>query len=235
MSASANPDIVTDELFGVIDSQATERASLVSAGADYNMDLLGSSTNRVFINDATTVPSQSQDYFGFGADSNTYAKLTNSTLGSYDIDFNTVDGYSVDAWFMRTGYGTWATSGGTYYDGIWNYYWNHYLAFRGQHSTGNKIYGTGLSSYTIDMNRWYNVVMTHDNNIASNMHKVYIDNNLQQTSTVSHPSSARRFYVGNWDAGWSMVGGIGCIRIYKKVLTAAEVTQNYNATKSRFQ
>jgi len=236
MSASANPDIVTDELFGVIDSQATERASLVSAGADYNMDLLGSSTNRVFINDATTVPSQSQDYFGFGADRNTYAQLTNSTLGSYDIDFNTVDGYSVDAWFMRTGYGTWATSGGTYYDGIWNYYWNHYLAFRGQNYTGNKIYGTGLSDYDIEMDRYYNVSMTHDN--SDGAHKIYIDGNLQQSSTQSNPTlssgNIRRFYIGNWDASWSCVGKIPLIRVYNRVLSTEEVTQNFNATKERF-
>ena len=116
------------------------------------------------------------------------------------------------------------------------YYWNHYLAFRGQNYTGNKIYGTGLSDYDIEMDRYYNVSMTHNN--SDGAHKVYIDGDLQQSSTQSNPTlssgNIRRFYVGNWDTSWSCVGRISLIRVYNKVLSADEIEENFNATKTRF-
>ena len=138
---------------------------------------------------------------------------------------------------MRTGFGTWqSASSGNNFDGIWNYYWNHYLAFRGQNTTGNKIFGTGLSDYDIEMDRYYNVSMTHNN--SDGAHKVYIDGDLQQSSTQSNPTlssgNIRRFFVGNWDTSWSCVGCIPLIRVYNRVLSSGEVTQNFNSTKERF-
>ena len=47
-------------------------------------------------------------------------------------------------------------------------------------------------------------------------------------------TAPRRVYCGNWDSSWAMVGKFGCIRVYNRPLTAEEVLQNYNATKTRF-
>ena len=233
MATQIKQHIVTDGVYGVVDAEATAEARLVQSGSDYNMDFLGSSINRVFINDATTVPAPGQKYFGFGADRNTYMHITDLNLSNYNFDFSSGDGYSVDVWFKRTGEGDWATGSGTYYDGIWNYYWNHYLAFRGKNYTGNKIYGTGLSDYDIDMNRWYNVIMTHDNSDTSK-HKVYINGDLHQTSTQANAGADKRFYIGNWDSSWACVGRVPICRLYNRPLTAEEVLQNYNSSKSRF-
>ena len=86
------------------------------------------------------------------------------------------------------------------------------------------------------MNRYYNVIMTHDN--SGGAHKVYIDGSLQQSSTQSNPTlssgNIRRFFVGNWDTSWSCVGCIPLIRVYNRVLSSGEVTQNFNSTKERF-
>ena len=229
-------NIVIDGIVGAIDAGSYNKVRPVQVSDDYYMNMLGgASTQRCFINDATTIPSSSPASFGFGADRNTYVQIpiADGTFptDSGPFDFSSGAGYSVDVWFMRSGYGTWQ-SGTTYYEGIWNYYWNHYLAFRGS-NIGNFIYGTGLSNYSISMDRWYNVTMTHDNSNTS-QHKVYIDGSLHQTSTQANAGSARRFFVGNWDSSWAMVGELACIRVYNKPLTANEVTQNYNATKSRF-
>ena len=229
-------NIVIDGLEGAIDAGSYHKVRPTQVSDDYYMNLLGgASTQRCFINDATTIPSSDPASFGFGADRNTYIQvpIADGTFPTDDgpFDFSSGAGYTVDVWFMRTGYGTWQ-SGTTYYEGIWNYYWNHYLAFRGS-NIGNFIYGTGLSNYSISMDRWYNVTTTHDNSNTS-QHKVYIDGSLHQTSTQANAGSARRFFVGNWDSSWSMVGELACIRIYNRPLTANEVTQNYNATKSRF-
>lgn len=237
MATTGGPHIVTDGLGGIIDGGSWGRVNPTQVSDDYYMDLLeGTSTQRCFINDATTIPSTSPYTFGFGADRNTYIQISdvngNFPSDNGPFDFSVGDGYSVDVWFMRTGYGTWQ-SGTTYYEGIWNYYWNHYLAFRGS-NIGNFIYGTGLSNYSISMDTWYNVITTHDNAAGGNHHKVYINGSLQQTSSTGNASSARRFFVGNWDSSWSMVGKIGCIRVYNRHLTEEEVAQNYNVTKNRF-
>lgn len=229
-------NIVIDGLEGAIDAGSYHKVKPTQVSDDYYINLLGgASTQRCFINDATTIPSSDPASFGFGTDRNTYIQIpiADGTFPTDNgpFDFSAGAGYTVDVWFMRTGYGTWQ-SGTTFYEGIWNYYWNHNLAFRGS-NIGNFIYGTGLSNYSISMDRWYNVTTTHDNSNTS-QHKVYINGSLHQTSTQANAGSARRFYIGNYDSSWAMVGEIACIRVYNRPLTASEVTQNYNATKTRF-
>ena len=238
MGTFGGANIVRDGLVGVIDGGAYNRMNPETVGADFKFSLLeGTPAQRVFVNDATTVPSTAPYDFGFGADRNTYIQIP-AADGTFPtdngpFDFSAGDGYSVNVWVMRTGYGTWQ-SGTTNYDGIWNYYWNHYLAFSGNHTGQNYVWGTGLSNYAIDMDEWYSFTTTHDNDEGGNHHKVYVDGALQQTSNTGNAGSARRFYCGNWDSSWAMVGKFGCIRVYNRPLTAEEVLQNYNATKTRF-
>ena len=175
--------------------------------------------------------------FEFGYKRNTYiSHISSGTTGSFDLPGG--DGYSVGIWVKRTAYGTWK-SGTTNYDGIWNYYWNHNLHFSGAHTNLNRIQGTGLSGYNINMDEWYYVVTTHDNTANSNNHKVYVNGELAQTSHVNNPSytsnEPRRFYVGNWDSSWSMVGEVGPYHVYDKMLTEHEVKQNYSAHSNRFR
>ena len=237
MGTFGGANIIRDGLVGVIDGGAYNRMNPETVSDDFKFSLLeGTPAQRCFVNDATTVPSTAPYDFGFGADRNTYIQIpvADGTFptDSGPFDFSAGDGYSVNVWVMRTGYGTW-TSGTTHYEGIWNYYWNHYLAFRGS-NIGNYVYGTGLSNYAIDMDEWYSFTTTHDNSEGGNHHKVYVDGALQQTSNTGNAGSARRFYCGNWDSSWAMVGKFGCIRVYNRPLTAEEVLQNYNATKTRF-
>ena len=237
MASLGGPNIITDGLVGQID--ASNMANYQFGVPSANEGFLSPDHEGREFSIETDVVTTSQ-YFQFGADRNTRIQISGtngdfaSTTGPFDLP--NFDGYTIEVVFMRTGFGTWATGGGTYYDGIWNYYWNHYLAFRGQNTTGNKIFGTGLSDYDIEMDRYYNVSMTHNN--SDGAHKVYIDGDLQQSSTQSNPTldsgNIRRFYVGNWDTSWSCVGRIPLIRVYNKVLSADEIEENFNATKTRF-
>jgi len=238
MGTKGGPNIVLDGLVGAIDAGSLDRNDLFQVSDDFKFRLMmGSPSQFCFINDATTISTESPFELGFGADRNTYTQIpiADGTFPTDNgpFDFSAGDGYSVNVWVMRTGFGTWQ-SGDTNYDGIWNYYWNHYLAFSGNHTGQNYVWGTGLSNYAIDMDEWYSYTTTHDNNSATNNHKVYVNGSLQQTSTVGVAGSARRFYVGNWDSSWAMVGKFGCIRIYNRALTADEVSQNFNTNKSRF-
>jgi hypothetical protein len=235
MASLGGPNIITDGLVGQID--ASNIANYQFGVPDSDEGFLSPDHEGRAFQVETDIVTTSQ-YFQFGADRNTRIQISGtnenfaSTTGPFDLP--NFDGYTIEVVFMRTDFGTWATGGGTYYDGIWNYYWNHYLAFRGQNYTGNNVYGTGLSNYDIDMDEWYSYTTTHDNNSATNNHKVYINGSLQQTSTVAVAGSQRRFYVGNWDSSWAMVGKFGCIRVYNRALTADEVSQNFNSQKSRF-
>ena len=232
------PNIVKDGLVGQID--ASNMANYQFGVPSANEGFLSPDHEGREFSIETDVVTTSQ-YFQFGADRNTKIQISGTngdfagTTGPFDLP--NFDGYTIEVVFMRTGYGTWQSGGTTNYDGIWNYYWNHYLAFSGNHTGQNGIFGTGLSAfYTIEMNRYYNVSMTHDN--SNGAHKVYIDGNLQQSSTQSNPTlssgNIRRFYVGNWDSSWSCVGRIPLIRVYNKALSADEVEENFNATKTRF-
>lgn len=231
------PNITTRGLIGVID--AGSQALKISGNNGVLMASTGSEA--IYIDPDTVKSTSNPQYFQFGADRNTYLQISGldgsfaSTTGPFNLP--SFGGYSVEVVVLRTGYGTWQ-SGTTNYDGIWNYYWNHYLAFSGNHTGQNYIWGTGLSSYSIDMDRWYNVVMTHDNDGGSDNHKVYVDGTLQQTSTNSDPTlssgNIRRFFVGNWDTSWSMVGRLALIRVYNVVLTQEEVLKNYKSTSKRF-
>ena len=172
-----------------------------------------------------------------GTARNTYI-VHDSSSGVGSFDFNGYSaGYSVSIWVKRTAYGTWL-SGNTNYDGIWNYYWNHNLSFSGEHTNVNRIQGTGLSGYNIAMDRWYHVVTTHDNTLSSNNHNVYINGTSQGITTQSHPTlnsgNVRRFFIGNWDSSWAMVGEVGVYYIYDRPISKFEVSDLYNAHKNRY-
>ena len=237
------PNIITDGLVGQIYGGAINNYQFGVPSANEGF-LQGGLNNQQFsIESDVILPevSGSPYNFQFGSDRNTRIQISGadgnfaSTTGPFDLP--NFDGYTIEVIFKRTGFGTWQ-SGTTNYDGIWNYYWNHYLAFSGNHTGENYVWGTGLTAgnYPIDMDRYYNVSMTHDN--SDGAHKVYIDGDLQQSSTQSNPTlssgNIRRFYIGNFDTSWSCVGCIPLIRVYNRALSAEETAQNFNSTKERF-
>lgn len=167
----------------------------------------------------------------------TYLQPNNGQYTEGPFNFSEDAGYSVSIWVKRTAFGTWQSGGRTNYDGIWNYYWNHNLHFSGAHTGYNAIQGTGFNTpYYIEMDKWYHVTTTHDNN--TNEHKVYVNGELIHKNYFGPASLsdglARRFYIGNWDAGWAMVGNIGTCQVYNRAITDEEVIQNYQAYKSRY-
>jgi hypothetical protein len=239
MATNGGPDTITDGLVGQIDAGAVNNTDFGSPASRTGYLQAGQLGQQFYVE--TDVSMSSSPYnFEFGGDRYTRIQISGadgdfaSTTGPFDLPG--FDGYTIEVVLMRTDYGTWATAGGNNYDGIWNYYWNHNLYFSGNHTGQNYIQGTGLSAYTIEMDKYYNVIMTHDN--SDGAHKIYINGNLQQSTVQPNPTlssgNIRRFYVGNWDGSWSCVGRIPLIRVYNKVLSADKVEENFNATKVRF-
>jgi hypothetical protein len=83
------------------------------------------------------------------------------------------------------------------------------------------------------LNTWYNVVGTYD---GSNM-RIYINgvlkNTRAQTGTLGTNSETAK--IGTYQGtNYNLTGRISNVYIYNRTLSAQEILQNYNATKSRF-
>ena len=93
------------------------------------------------------------------------------------------------------------------------------------------------ASNVVVLNTWQCVVFVRD--ITANAFKFYVNGLL--VATVSNdgsniPSTSSTFRIGADSRNGSTVtnGDISTVRMYNIALTAAQVTQNYNAQKSRF-
>jgi len=101
---------------------------------------------------------------------------------------------------------------------------------------------------TISANRWYHVLFTYDGTTL----RLYVDGIQRATSTtasgnITYNSLNTKMLIGaryagaGYDTGitqwWGAARpgrGISIIRIYNRALTAAEVTQNFNAARPRY-
>ena len=91
------------------------------------------------------------------------------------------------------------------------------------------------SSIATSVNTWYQTAVTYD--LASSTCKIYINGVLAgtQTSAVYNPPTGQQLSIQAVSDGiTSMNGYYSVFRQYNTALTAAQVQQNYNATKGRY-
>jgi hypothetical protein len=86
------------------------------------------------------------------------------------------------------------------------------------------------------LNNWHHLSVSWDGTTATNGAKMYLDGALftQGTATASTYSTLRNIFVGGNRAGFYFDGRISMVKMYNKVLSAAEALQNYNASKDRY-
>ena len=103
----------------------------------------------------------------------------------------------------------------------------------------------GISSATVTslglIGNWahYTFVMTSTGSIPTN-NKIYINGNLQTLAqrlgtTTNSPGFGSNLRLCSWNAG-GFYGNLqyGSLQVYNRALTQTEITQNYNAQKSRY-
>ena len=109
------------------------------------------------------------------------------------------------------------------------YFWFNNGSYRIHETSTNVINST---------NTWYNVVSVFDD--TNNRVKMYVNgvevyNQSETTSLLAHTNS--KLWIG-WRnsllSGQLFYGGISSTQIYNRALSATEITQNFNSTKSRF-
>ena len=89
------------------------------------------------------------------------------------------------------------------------------------------------TQYKLTTGSWYQIVGTYD---TSNL-KLYVNGvNVATTPSngVAVNSSTPINLMKRWDLASVWGGSLGIIRIYNAALTQAQVTQNYNANKARY-
>ena len=96
-----------------------------------------------------------------------------------------------------------------------------------------------LSTNGLDHDTWYHIAFVNDNYTI----KLYVNGVLQSnggdqnsfstSSTANAQTDLRIAKLGDSPA-WNLDGKIGAIRIYQTSLSADEVSQNFNATKSKY-
>lgn len=232
MAFRYSPKIVTDGLVLYLDAANTK--SYVSGSTTWN-DISRTGANGTLTNGPTFNSSNggsivfdgSNDFVNCGA-SDAYNPVNSITVGCW-VYFNSLNRREI---FIGKGNGVNATT---------NQYWiekqldNTFLLLISTLTPSPFETRLILSNFTIQNNQWYNICLTYDRQTF----KGYI-NGIQHPSTTSVTNA---LHTTSFNLGVGRLGDLGGIYLsgrvsnaclYNRALTAQEVLQNYNSTKSRF-
>lgn len=142
---------------------------------------------------------------------------------------------TAEAWFKMTStspdwvrvIGTGGNSGNRTF-GLWYNTGSNYILWQRYGAADPAI----LITQALSLNTWYHFVAT----TSGNSHVLYLNNVQKGTATAAGPwaSSSENVTLGYAGFHSPITGNISIARLYSKALTAAEVTQNWNAQKTRF-
>ena len=220
----AGPSIVTNGL--VFNVDAANTSSYIGSGAVWN-DLKGTNNINFYSSSSYNTnasPTFSSDGGGSLVTTGIFGKsvsnsgITGSVARSMEawVKFNAVSGNAV------------ISIGGQVSSTLYELMaYNSYVI---EHYWGNFTQGTTLLS----TNTWYNIVIVYD---GSTNHYVYI-NGVQVgfSSTPTLNTTNTPIYIGpaittSWGA---FDGKIAALRIYNRALSSTDITNNFNALKTRF-
>lgn len=225
--------IVTDGLVVLLDSM--DNTSYPGSGTVwYDLSGYGHNANLYNMNSPSSGNTSGYDtatkYMMFdrhlgGGDgaANNYAVITNTNILDNALCEN---GMTIDMWFRETGY---VCTAFTKWNGAWELYYCSTMTFRTQGTNGNDAGASvGTSPGT-----WRNIVATHDG--VNRKLFVNTTNVLSDVNIVTGQNTTEPISIGAYNGGsYSSYGAIPIYRVYNRALTTEEITQNYNATKSRF-
>jgi hypothetical protein len=79
---------------------------------------------------------------------------------------------------------------------------------------------------------WHNYVVVND--AVSNTARLYYDGVLYGTAVYKNASTNTNLYVGGTTGGYQWNGSIGNFQVHNRVLSPAEIIQNFNNLKTRY-
>jgi hypothetical protein len=234
----ADPTIVTSGL--VLNLDASNASSYAGSGTSW-FDLSGNNNNGTLTNGPTFNSANGGSIVFDGSDD--YVNLGNAP----SIKMGTGD-FTISTWvkiLTQTGTATFkgiisskqagAASAG--YGFYWNNSVNKFLWSTGNGSSSSEIFTTNAWSSLVNV--WANIVMIRQNGATNNGH-FYINGvyePLASAATVLNVDTTTNMTLGNvadfYSPYW-FTGTYGATQIYNRALTASELLQNYNVTKTRF-
>ena len=219
MGAYGGPDIVADGLVFAVDAGST-RSYAGSGTTAYN---LVDNNDVSLINGLGWQPGNGGYFSSDGTDDGmTTPDATNVDL----VDF-TLEGWVW--WDQHKNYGSFLVKGPGGSGGVFNYCFFFYSSSI-NFGFGN---GTTFNSVSISLpavNEWHHITGTYDGTTL----KFYLNGTLQASLVWAQTPYQNDNTLQILQTEYSLDGRVGCARVYNKALTAAEVSQNYNAQKNRF-
>jgi hypothetical protein len=207
---------------GFLPSFATIPSNANSSTITPWYDLSGNTNNGTLTNGPTFNSANSGSIVWDGVDDYADTGKTATQLGFYDAN------YTMEAWVYPTSITGDRTMFGTDQPGFRT---GLHLIFRG----GNIYQGHYASDFnegTVTTNNWYQIVYTF--NASNGACQIFKNSVSQGTGTISSFIGTTNVLIARWGGGTCFQGNGSIYRIYNRVLTQAEVTQNYNAQKGRF-
>jgi hypothetical protein len=232
MSGISGPKIITSGC--VLSLDAADKLSYKGSGTTWT-DLSGNGNTGTLTNGPT---------FSAGNMGSVVFDGTNDYVGfTYNSIFNPPSNISVSLWVRLTVNNASIRtlielSVST--DELYFIYWRGDLSpkrwWYGLRQSNNTYVETNSTSTDFSINTWYNIALVADS--STGLFSFYIngilDNSIAYNGTLKQTASS--LSIGA-DAGASrryLIGNISNTLIYNRALSAAEILQNYNATKSRF-
>ena len=213
MAFSHSPKIATDGLVLCLD--AADKNSYPGSGTTWT-DLSGNGHNATLSNASMgTTTANVMTCNSYDAD------VATSTDWAFSGDF------TIESWIKPTGYGDWngvvvvTTTGGAWFGKLSN------------GTFGLRSYGVEniISSTLPTLDVWSQVLITRNTNTMT----LYVNGSSVSQVTDSRSFSQSGLVIGNDGGAEYFSGEISNVKIYGTTgLSASEVLQNYNATKSRF-
>jgi len=225
MATNYNPRIVTDGLVLALDAGNTK--SYPGSGTTWT-DLSGRGLNAS----------------GTAANINSSGAISGASWTTSSTDILNTDTHSIFFMFKINSSGTYPdgytatwekifsynAGGSDRTPGVWRYpserriHWRYDPA-----NSGIDFYSDAIGTPFI-LNTWYNIGVTKNGAAAT----AYVNGVSVTTATVSNPKTSGNAAVIINEYYTNPLNNVNCMMIYNRVLTAAEVQQNFNATRSRF-
>lgn len=227
MSSLGGPNIVTSGL--VLHLDAANPKSYPGTGNTWydraaNLNA-GVANNGTLVNEPTFDSGNGGSIVFDGTNDYVTLIATPSTLGMISGNF------TVNIWIYNNG----TTKGGLVSSQSSSSAGGQYeFSINSVNSVKVTYYGGGSVNTSIVSNTWY--MLTHTYNYSTKSSKLYKNGLLVSSITMT----VDLFTTGQIYIGWYGYGGgyfrgnIPIVQIYKGELSATEVLQNYNATKSRY-
>lgn len=225
MGVSGGPDIIQNGL--VLNLDASDRLSYPGSGTTWT-DISGNGSVGTLYNGVGFNTANGGALTFDGTDdyvtvpSNTATNISTTLTACVWVYYISGNGriYQKDDWSSGTYTRCWEIGGygGTFRMEMWH-----------QNGSGTIGYGNPLT-----VNGWTNLVLSFDGT------NIRMYQNTSLVTTVNFPGDIRTdintpiTIGGRWSSGEWLNGRIGFANLYNRALSASEILQNYNATKSRF-